>query len=239
MNQRTLKSSLIIMALACGLVLEPLVAVAHTAGRQDGQGSVAINNTQGRVSVKLDRGSKVAISNRYGRITITGWDRDTVEATATSDKGPEAIQVDLTADPQARSVRTLAVVGRGPRRVLVPGMDFDFEYAPGIGYGVGTGSGSGSGVAVARTDKEKEKEKEKEKTKTAEERERTRQEIRDTIREGAQSGVIIVPVPEVVVTPNVVVTPAPGQTPRPAPAPRAQQPTPPRVYVPGTAASAG
>src|SRR5205085_6211578 len=35
------------------------------------------------------------------------------------------------------------------------------------------------------------------------------------------------------------VTPAPGQTPRPAPAPRTQQPTPPRVYVPGTAASAG
>src|SRR5205085_4924061 len=137
MNMRTLKSSLCITVLACGLVLQPLVAVARVAGGQDGQGSVANKNTQGRVSVKLDRGSKVAISNRYGRITITGWDRDTVEATATSDKGPEAIQVDLTADPQARSVLTLAVVGRGPRRVLVPGMDFgvNFDYTPGLGYG--------------------------------------------------------------------------------------------------------
>src|SRR5947209_18669677 len=128
MNTRTLKTSLFIMALACGLVLEPLVAVARTSGGQDGQGSVAINNTQGRVSVKLDRGSKVAISNRYGRITITGWDRDTVEATATNDKGAaEAIQVDLTADPQSRSVLMLAVVGRGGRHVLMPGMDFDFN----------------------------------------------------------------------------------------------------------------
>src|SRR5438067_6703071 len=116
---KILKSSLCIMALACGLALEPLVAVARTAGGQDGQGSVAINNTQGRVSIKLDRGSRVAISNRYGRITITGWDRDTVEATATNDKGAaEAIQVDLTADPQSRSVLMLAVVGRGQRRML-------------------------------------------------------------------------------------------------------------------------
>jgi DUF4097 and DUF4098 domain-containing protein YvlB len=241
------------MALACGLMLQPLVAVARTNGGQDGQGSVAINNTQGRVSVKLDRGSKVAISNRYGRITITGWDRDTVEATATNDKGAaEAIQVDLTADPQSRSVLTLAVVGRGGRRVLVPGMDFDFDFTPGVGYGVGTGIGSGGGVAIARraqeaqaekarTDKEKEKEKEKEKTKTPEARERTREEIREAIRDGAESGVIVVPMPEVVVTPNVVVTPAPGQVPHPAPAPRAPQqtqPTQPRVYVPGTAVAA-
>src|SRR5256714_13176853 len=109
MKLRTLKASLMIAALAYGLALAPLAAVA----RQDGQGSVSINNTAGRVSVKLERGSKVAISNRYGRITITGWERDTVEAVATNDKGAaEAIQVELTADPQARSMLSLYVVGR-------------------------------------------------------------------------------------------------------------------------------
>src|SRR5215210_1323972 len=130
MYNRTSKLPLITFALACGLALQPLAAFAR--GRQDRQeqsGSVSINNTAGRVSVRLERGSKVAISNRYGRITITGWDRDTVEAVATSDKGPEAIKIDLTADPQARSVLTLSVPGRqGERRTLMPGMNFDFQF---------------------------------------------------------------------------------------------------------------
>src|SRR5918912_4626412 len=125
MKHRTIIPSFIICALACGLALEPLVVFAQGGqARQDQAGSVSINNTAGRVSVKLDRGSKVAISNRYGRITITGWERDTVEAAATDEKGvSHAIQVELTADPQAHSVLSLAVVGRqGQRR---PGFDFD------------------------------------------------------------------------------------------------------------------
>src|SRR5919199_5388422 len=133
MKHRTVIPSFITFALACGLTLQPLVAFAQGGqARQDQAGSVSINNTQGHVSVRLDRGSKVAISNRYGRIQITGWDRDTVEAVAMSDKGQEAIQVDLTADPQSHSVLTLSVPGRaGQRRSGVyytPDMDFNYEF---------------------------------------------------------------------------------------------------------------
>jgi DUF4097 and DUF4098 domain-containing protein YvlB len=46
-----------------------------------------------KVSVKLERGSKLAISNPNGPVTITGWDRDTVEAEATGDEGAEAVVV--------------------------------------------------------------------------------------------------------------------------------------------------
>jgi hypothetical protein len=222
---KTLKSSFVIIALACGLALEPFIVLARGAG-QEGQGSVAINNSQGHVSVKLDRGSKVAISNRYGRITITGWDRDTVEAVATSDKGQEAIQVNLTADPQAHSVLSLAVVGRGgQRRIYVPGFDFqnfDFEMPPvivgsGVGRGVGTGQSSAATKAQTEAAKQKTKEQVKEKT-------------REVARDENGNVVVVVPMPEVVVEPHVVVTtpqatqpaqPARTRTPPAAPAPRA------------------
>ncbi len=222
MHKRTLNTYFIICALACGLVLQPLIAFA-----QDGQGSVAINNSAGRVSVKLERGSKVAISNRYGRITITGWERDTVEAVATSEKGAEAIQVELTADPQAHSVLSLAVVGRGQRRTtLLPGMDFQFEMMPGSGFGVGSGVGRGVGYGqgggeqapkAKPADKDKEKEKEKERTPSPE------------------SNVIIVPMPKVVVTPHVIVTPSGGA----GRAPRAQPAQPARAPQPGEPRVAG
>ncbi|HEX8071870.1 MAG TPA: DUF4097 family beta strand repeat-containing protein [Pyrinomonadaceae bacterium] len=211
MNHRTLTSSLVAVALVCGLALRPLAAAG-----QEGQGSVAINNAAGRVSIKLERGSKVAISNRYGRITITGWERDTVEAVATSEKGQEAIQVELTADPQARSVLALSVPGRaGQRRVLVPGMDFDFDLGPvvvgaiagGVGKGTGTGKGQGSGTTKVEVDKEKIK---------AEIKEQIKEQARGQTP-GAESNVVIAP--NVVVRPEVVVTP------RPAPAPRARAAT--------------
>src|SRR5919205_1061892 len=148
MKHRTIIPSFIIFALACGLALEPLVVFAQGGqARQDQSGSVSINNTQGRVSVKLDRGSKVAISNRYGRIQITGWDRDTVEAVATSDKGQEAIQVELTADPQSRSVLSLSVPGRaGQRRpggYYKPDMDFNFDFNVPVVIGTAKGVGTG------------------------------------------------------------------------------------------------
>jgi hypothetical protein len=106
------------------------VAMIHAASLPDGAraqettnagGAVSINNQAGRVQIKLERGSHVAISNRFGRITITGWDRDTVEATATSDKGAEAVQVEMTADPTAsHSLLTLNVPGRPGQRGAFP-----------------------------------------------------------------------------------------------------------------------
>ncbi|HEU4388688.1 MAG TPA: DUF4097 family beta strand repeat-containing protein [Blastocatellia bacterium] len=44
-----------------------------------------------KFSAKLERGTKLAISNPNGSVTITGWDHDTVEAEADGDDGTEAI----------------------------------------------------------------------------------------------------------------------------------------------------
>jgi hypothetical protein len=55
-------------------------------------------NQSSATPVKLERGGRVAISNRFGHITIMGWDRDTIEATATKENTAEPIQVKITAD---------------------------------------------------------------------------------------------------------------------------------------------
>lgn len=198
MKKRNLKAIITATALAACATLQPLAATARPDGspQEAGGGTVSLANQSGRVSVKLERGSKVAISNRYGRIIITGWDRDTVEAAATNAKGAaEAIQVEMTADPQARSALALAVVGRGRG-------SGNFVYAP----------------SMPRP-----------KPNPAPEP-KINQEMKERIKEAARSGVILVPMPDVVVeTPGVVVTvpqapqaPQPAQaTPRPPTAPRA------------------
>ncbi|HEV2802671.1 MAG TPA: DUF4097 family beta strand repeat-containing protein [Pyrinomonadaceae bacterium] len=100
-------------------------------GAQEGSGSVSINNQAGRVQIKLERGSRVAISNRYGRITITGSDGDTVEATATSERGAEAVQVEMTADPDAgRNVLVLNVPGRPGQRMPYINVNPNFDFKP-------------------------------------------------------------------------------------------------------------
>jgi hypothetical protein len=53
------------------------------------------------VSVKLERGGHVSVDNRTtGRIRIIGWDRDTVEATATSERGGEAVRFAVRETPE-------------------------------------------------------------------------------------------------------------------------------------------
>jgi hypothetical protein len=60
---------------------------------------------EGPVSVKLERGGKVEVGNRTtGRITIMGWDRDFIEATATSERGAEAVRVKVTDDPSGQRI---------------------------------------------------------------------------------------------------------------------------------------
>ncbi|MCA1631281.1 MAG: hypothetical protein LC774_13260, partial [Acidobacteria bacterium] len=107
MRKRTFTAIINALALAACATLQPLAATAQESG-----GTVSLSNQSGRVSVKLERGSRVSVSNRYGHINITGWDRDTVEASASSSRGAEAVQVEMTADPQASSRLSLAVVGR-------------------------------------------------------------------------------------------------------------------------------
>ena len=68
------------------------------------------------ISVKLARGGKVAISSRSGRITVSGWDRDVVQATASGDNGPVPIETQMTGDPSRP--RLLLVVPASARRIL-------------------------------------------------------------------------------------------------------------------------
>ncbi len=56
-------------------------------------------------SVKLERGGKVAVDNRTtGRIVVIGWDKDTVEARATSERGAEAVRFSVQGDSSDKSV---------------------------------------------------------------------------------------------------------------------------------------
>jgi hypothetical protein len=124
MKKKTLTAFILALAMIHGTALQLITRAQEATAAQPpaaGSGSVSINNQSGRVQIKLERGSHVAISNRFGRITITGWDRDTVEATATSDKGAEAVQVEMTADPAAaHSLLTLNVPGRPGQRGMFP-----------------------------------------------------------------------------------------------------------------------
>jgi hypothetical protein len=123
MKKKTLTAFIVALAMIHGTVLQTITRAQEAPPQQPAatSGSVSINNQSGRVQIKLERGSHVAISNRFGRITITGWDRDTVEATATSDKGAEAVQVEMTADPAAsHTLLTLNVPGRPGQRGMFP-----------------------------------------------------------------------------------------------------------------------
>jgi hypothetical protein len=72
-----------------GVVTSPSPA-AQTAGGEQSS----------RVSAKLERGGRVAVDNfTTGRIRVVGWDRDTVEATATSERGDEAVKIRLEDAP--------------------------------------------------------------------------------------------------------------------------------------------
>jgi hypothetical protein len=196
MKSRTLKAIINATALAVSLSLAPAGAAQEAGG-----GTVALSNQSGKVSVRLERGSRVSISNRYGRITITGWDRDTVEASATSAKGAEAIQVEMTADPQARSAISLAVVGRSrpgayvgaappPPARTIPNPDTARPAAP------------PAPATEAPREKEKDRDRERERARAQE------KAMEDQIREAAKGGVILVPVPELrVEIPNIVVQP--------------------------------
>ena len=67
------------------------------------------------VSVKLGRGGKVTISSRAGGIVVSGWDRDTVQASATAETGPVPIEIQTTGDA-SHSRLLLVVPARSPRR---------------------------------------------------------------------------------------------------------------------------
>jgi hypothetical protein len=64
------------------------------------------------ISVKLGRGGKVAVSSRSGRIVVSGWDRDVVQASATGENGAVPLATETTGDAS----RPRLLVSTSPRR---------------------------------------------------------------------------------------------------------------------------
>jgi len=56
------------------------------------------------VIVKLARGGRLAVSSRIANIKVSGWDRDTVEATAHGESGPRQLKAEVTGDPSRARV---------------------------------------------------------------------------------------------------------------------------------------
>lgn len=75
------------------LLLTQTVAVAQVGS---GGSSQSIPTPVPAAEVKLQRGDKVTVRNRSGSIKIVGWDRDTIEATATGDHGPEEVRIEFS-----------------------------------------------------------------------------------------------------------------------------------------------
>lgn len=76
----------------------------------------------GRVSARLARGGRVAVDNfTTGRIRVVGWDRETVEATATSERGSEAVKIRLEDTDKGRVIYLdVAFSDEGEFRALGP-----------------------------------------------------------------------------------------------------------------------
>ena len=66
------------------------------------------------ITVKLARGGKVTISSRSGEITLSGWDRDVVQASAAGESGPELIETQTTGDS---AHPRLLLIAPSPRRM--------------------------------------------------------------------------------------------------------------------------
>src|SRR5215208_5734491 len=96
MNKRTGHIIFFLLATSCflltrgGRVLAQQITDPQSGQKIERAVSSGNSGQEGRVSFKLEPGGHVAVDNRtIGRITIIGWDKDTVEATATSERGVE------------------------------------------------------------------------------------------------------------------------------------------------------
>ncbi len=99
MNKRV--SKIFLISLCCMMWLartygaaQSGIERAQTTSVQPSSEPVVERDSSGRVRVKAARGEKVLLGNRTtGRITVTGWDGDTIEALAVSSRGAEMVRV--------------------------------------------------------------------------------------------------------------------------------------------------
>ena len=77
-------------------------------------GHKATTQVAGEQERKLQRGGKVAVRNPAGPISITGWDHDTIQATAVKTDQEETVRINITEDSQHPGVVSItpALEGR-------------------------------------------------------------------------------------------------------------------------------
>jgi hypothetical protein len=109
MNKRACKFLLIALMMA-GCLFAFALTTALAQQSKETQKEIELDkrielDQPGRVSVKFDRGEKIAVDNRTtGRITIVGWDRDFIEAKATSERGNEIVRVEITDNSSGKRI---------------------------------------------------------------------------------------------------------------------------------------
>jgi hypothetical protein len=101
MNKRGSKVLLIVLVMAgCLLAFALRAALAQESKEKN----ITLDQSR-RFSSKFERGDKVTVDNRTtGRITIIGWDSNFIEATATSERGVEVVNVEVNNDASGRRI---------------------------------------------------------------------------------------------------------------------------------------
>jgi hypothetical protein len=138
MNERMLKILFITAATAgCLLALASASVMAQQVTSAEGSTAAAVTRgREGQITVKLERGGKVSVDNRTtGRIVVIGWDKDTVEARATSERGIEAVRFSVQGDSSDRTVWLKADYARAEKfenepRPAVPAATSEPSTAP-------------------------------------------------------------------------------------------------------------
>jgi hypothetical protein len=122
-----------VILIILALLIPGQTTSAQQISRPSGQIEDGSNLSAGRrqdepVSIKLERGDKVSVDNRTtGRIRVMGWDKDFVEARATSERGAEAVRVNVAGDSPDKRIWLKADYARreeaetpGPRMKPAP-----------------------------------------------------------------------------------------------------------------------
>src|SRR2546427_1822644 len=94
-------------------LLFSLAACTYTAGSALGAAPAA--QVPGEQERKLERGGKVSVRNPAGPISITGWDRDTIQATAVRTGREETVRINITEDSQHAGVVSITPALEGRR----------------------------------------------------------------------------------------------------------------------------
>ena len=110
MKKQNLVTLLILAGALSGLWLRAPKSVAAQERapdeRQTGLRQIGVSQRQlGSIRIPVSRTDQVGVNNRTrGRITIVGWDQEIIEATATSERGPEIVRVETTEGNNGRRI---------------------------------------------------------------------------------------------------------------------------------------